>query len=136
MVMVKEVFDDYLRCHDWNASSETEGTAEIYVAKDTALRNSITTENKTGIDYTYTYAAGDDTYNVIRTSDDGDTTEDQVVTPPWRPDEIIHAVKCKTGVWRTEDNTPQEDITDDMEQMPIGLLYMKPDRQWAWVDES
>ncbi len=140
-LIVKEVFDDYLRCrglmiNDDGDEVESVGGSDYYVAKDPALRNSITTENKTGTDYTYTYSDGDDSYNKIRTSDDGDTTEDQVVTPPWMPDEEIVAVKVsRSGVWRTSDNKPQEDITDDDEQFSITLLYMKPDRQWAGPKE-
>jgi len=160
--MVKEVFEDYLRCHAYYGltqeevgsvtpeegeepptpeevaqAEEEEGIIDIYVAKDPALRNSITAANITGIDYFYTYAEGDDVYNVIRTSNDGDTTEDQVVTPPWIPDEIIIAIRMnKTGVTRTLDDKRLEDITEDDALYPVKWIYFSPNRQWAGPKEE
>lgn len=93
---VKEVFDDYLRCHTWNGT--TEGAFDVFVAKPPRIRCSITQEYKYGTRHTYTYTAGPDAPNKLRLDSDGSSTETQRIVPVWIIDEIIYAVPAVTSV--------------------------------------
>lgn len=103
MMKLVSVQDDYLTCHSWDGT--TEGTDPIYVAKQYAHRCSLTGETIYGTAHTYTYAAGPDSDNKVRTDTDGSNTEDQRIIRPWIPGEILFPVAAEaTGV--TVSGTP------------------------------
>jgi len=87
---VKSASAEYLTCREWNGVSE--GTFDIKIAKPFDARQPAST-TIAGVAYTYTYSAGPDSLNDYRDSDDGTTTEQQVVTPYWYPDCLINAAK-------------------------------------------
>lgn len=90
----------------------TWGDDKYFVAKEYLHRTSILRETILGTVYNYTYSGGPSEtwatngsfggtstrYNKTRTSDDGATTEDQRIVPPWEENEIILAVQAQTGV--------------------------------------
>lgn len=101
---LKNVKGDYLVCHSWDGT--TEGTRNVFIAKEELHRESLTAETVLGVAHTYTYADGPSeawavgtaaTYNRTRT-DVGSITEDQRITPPWRENEVFHATQSQTGV--------------------------------------
>lgn len=116
---VKQVMGDYLVCVSWDGT--TEGTDDVYIAKEWKHRNSLTGEIILGEDHTYTYEADVDDLNVIRhdavpaTS----TTTDERIVPPWVLNEEVMAVTAKTGV-----------VTED-EGMDVALLVTGRSCQWA-----
>lgn len=83
---VKSVEADYLVCRLWDGTTEV--PADVLVAKPHAARQPAS-ETIAGTSYTYTYSDGPDALNDVRESDDGDTTEDQIVTPLWTTDGLI-----------------------------------------------
>lgn len=82
--VVIEEFGDYLSCRPWNGT-EAVGTINFEVAKPYLLRQS-SYDTKTipygGTDYTFTKNAS---LPNKRTSDDGSTTETQVIVPEYVP---------------------------------------------------
>jgi len=87
----------------------TEGSADIYLAKEWKLRCTLTGETIFGIPHTYTYGAGPDGLNVQRTNDDGTHSETEIVVPPWVPDEIVYGVASMVSVL-TIDDAPIKDL--------------------------
>ena len=118
---VKQVMGDYLVCVSWDGT--TEGTDDVYIAKEWKHRNSLTGETILGEAHTYTYEADADDpdgLNVIRHDEVAatSTTTDERLVPPWVQDEEIMAVAAKTGV-TTEDGTD------------VALLVTGRSGQWA-----
>jgi len=108
---LKNVRGDYLVCRSWNGTDE--GTSDVFIAKEELHRESLSAETILGVGHTYVYADGateswavgdSGAYNRIRTDDNGDTTESQRITPPWRENEVILAMPCNTGVTTIEDD--------------------------------
>jgi hypothetical protein len=95
---VKEEHGDYLTCHDWDGT--TEGTSDVYVAKEWKTRHSLASEVVAGTTYSYTYVLWSPFTlgESVRTATDGSVTESEVIRPPWAPDEEILAISCLTGV--------------------------------------
>ena len=105
---VKDVEDDYLVCRTWDGTSE--GTDDVYIAKEYKHRNTLRAETLLGEDHTYTYEADTeeadpDQVNVTRhdsvpsaTEGDPPAVTDERLVPPWVIDEEIMAVAGKTGV--------------------------------------
>lgn len=87
---VKSVAANHLVCHTWDGT--TEGAENINVAKPHSARQPVS-ESLGGTTYNYTYAAGPDAPNSIRTSSDGSTTESQIVTPLWTVDGLIQVAE-------------------------------------------
>jgi hypothetical protein len=84
---VKSVQANYITCRSWNGVDE--GTSDILVAKPFIARQP-SSATVAGTNYTYTYSAGPDALNSYRDSDDGSTVEEQVVTPYWSVNDVIH----------------------------------------------
>jgi hypothetical protein len=115
MYKLKSVQDDYVTARSWDGT--TEGTADVLIAKEYKLRCSIASETILGVANTYTYADGGDALNKVRTHTRDAATQAEIVVPVWTPDEIIHAIKAKTGV-----NGP--------DTKPLTLLLLRSG-QWA-----
>jgi hypothetical protein len=86
-IMVKSVAAEYIVGRTWDGTSE--GATDVYVAKPFNARQPAS-EVIAGTTHTYTYSAGPDALNDYRESDDGSTTENQIVTPYWLVDGLIH----------------------------------------------
>jgi hypothetical protein len=96
---LKGMADDYLICRSWDGT--TEGTKDVYIAKEFKHRNSLTTETEyaTPMTYTYTPDGTDPNHlNVLRHKTDGTDTELQHILPIWTLDEEIGAIQQSTGV--------------------------------------
>jgi hypothetical protein len=91
---IKSVQGDYVTARLWDGSSD--GATDIALAKEYSLRNSLAGESIYGVTHTYSYAAGPDSNNVYRTNSDGTNSQAEVVTPPWRVNEIVYASPCNT----------------------------------------
>ena len=115
---LKSVQGDYITCRGWDGT--TEGTTDIYIAKDPKHRNSLLTEAKPDGAHTYEYGAGSNADNVKRTDTCGLTSEQQEIAPPWCVNDEIYALTCNTGV-------------NDATGNPIYLLAISPARQWAEI---
>ncbi len=101
-------FDDYLECQDSLLNT-------IYVAKPYELRKTpFDGETIGGVTYTYTSSSE-------REATDGVDTETQFVTPNYRVDAEIFAVKVQgeTGV-------------ETAEPAPIEYIELNQGRAWAW----
>ena len=131
---VKDVEDDYLVCRTWDGTSE--GTDDVYIAKEYKHRNTLRAETLLGEDHTYTYEADTeeadpDQVNVIRhdsvpsaTEGDPPVVTDERLVPPWVIDEEIMAVAGKTGVVTLDygGSAGEQDVT---------LLITGRSCQWA-----
>ena len=94
---LKAMFNDYLVCRSWDGLGD--GPTDIYIAKPYKLRNSITQETIAGTTYTYTYGAGPDSLNRIRTTRIGSTViENCLVTPEWLLNDLIYGIGAVTLV--------------------------------------
>lgn len=129
-VRLKSVEDDYLVCRDWDGTNE--GATDIYVAKEFHARTSRASATVVGDTHTYTYAAGDDTLNKVRTVDDGTETEDQIIVPPWEVNEEFCAVSAATGV-QTVPPEP-EDGEEEESALPVDYLIVGRSATWARWD--
>jgi hypothetical protein len=85
---LKSVEDNYLVGRAWDGT--TEGDTDVYIAKRPETRE-VPSAILYGVTYNYTYLAGPDALNYSRVSDNGATTEAQLVTPPWELDGLIFA---------------------------------------------
>jgi hypothetical protein len=93
---VKSVAANHLVCRSF--TSGLEGAVDILVARPFAARQPAA-ETIAGTTYTYTYSAGPDALNNVRESNDGSTTEDQIVTPLYVADSFVLAAQTDyTGV--------------------------------------
>jgi hypothetical protein len=137
MYILRDVKDDYLVCHTWDPSqtdeTKREGTKDIFIAKEKAHRTSREGDTILAVDYTYTYDDGpseewtvetDTRFNMVRHSDDDDTTEDQRIVPPWMDGEIFWAIGAKTDITH-----PKSD--EDSTPVKITLLIVGRSCQWA-----
>jgi hypothetical protein len=75
-----------LICRTWNGTDE--GSVDVPIAKSFECRQP-DSEVLLGVTYTYTYSVGGDGINDSRDSDDGTTTETQMVTPLYKVDQEI-----------------------------------------------
>ena len=83
---VKDDLGASLSCVTWDGT--TEGGSPVYVAKDTTLRNTITSEVKQGVTYSYTYSLGSADTNgnhyLVRTiSGSNGSAEIDDIDPPY-----------------------------------------------------
>src|SRR5580765_7504078 len=124
MYLLRDVKGDYLVAHSWDG--DTEGTQDIYIAKEPEHRESVTDETILGVDHTFTYSDGPSEdwdvetaarFNRVRHDNDGSTTEDQRIVPPWKDGLVIHAITARTDATR-----PTSD--DDDTPIKIGLLII------------
>jgi hypothetical protein len=90
MYRLKSVDGDHLNCHTWDGV--TEGVENVVIRKSFKLRNSITQATLDGVLTTYTYAAGVDSLNRIRTASAQGSTEAQIVLPRWLVNDEIIAI--------------------------------------------
>lgn len=136
LVLLRDVKDDYLVCHSWDG--ETEGTTNLYVAKQFQHRTSRTTDTILGVNYTFTYSPGpseawgvatDTRFNKVRHSNDGSTTEDQRIVPPWMDGEAFWCVRANTNAERGTD--PSLPISDTNPAVKIGLLILGRSTLWC-----
>jgi hypothetical protein len=108
---VKSESGDYLTCRTWHAFTESEGPADVYVAKPYILQ-------RTPFDgVTITYPSGNITYTYTqdyeRSANDGTDTKTQVVTPRYYVNEVIVAARGiagGTGITVSESNVVWQDI--------------------------
>lgn len=121
MFLLKEVHGDYLTCHTWDGS--TEGSTDIYIAKDPALRRSVTSELLDDVTVSYSY-----TSDVVRvaswTVDSVSDSETQHVVPHYQADadegdgEVIFAISAAhTGV--------------DVDGTELTWMEIRSGRAWA-----
>lgn len=87
--ILKQSLANYVIGHSWDGT--TEGTEDVLIAKNLHCRQPATA-TLLGVAYTYTYTIGTDGHNDTRESDDGATTETQMVTPVWVEDDEIWAI--------------------------------------------
>jgi len=87
---IKSVSANHLVCRSWDGVNE--GAFDVLVAKPHSARQPAN-ETIAGTAYSYTYSAGPDSLNSVRESDDGDTTEDQIVTPLWVENGLIQVFR-------------------------------------------
>lgn len=118
---IVSVESDHYVCHTWDEATLTEGSSEVLIARPWEHRNSILSEEIAGTTYDYTY-----TTTTERESDDGSTTETQVIVPYIILHEdgdnptVICAIECNTGV--------------EVEGSPVTLLDINvAGRAWAMV---
>jgi hypothetical protein len=83
---VKSKSGDVLTCRTWDGTNE--GTSDVKVAVNRYSRE-LTSETIAGTTYNYGTYTAIDSYNKTRISDDGSTTETQVVTPMWYVNGVI-----------------------------------------------
>lgn len=96
MFVLQSVQGDYVTAHTWDGT--TEGTANVYLAKDLRSQESATAEDYLGDTYLFTYTSTDhdSTRTVTRNSDSA--TENQRLLPPWTTEEILSAIPASTGL--------------------------------------
>ena len=116
---LKSVQGDYITCRSWNGT--TEGTQDIYIAKDPQHRNSIVSATKPDGPHTYSYGAGLDGNNILRTNTNTTSgqSETEYVTPLWTVNDDIFAVAVSST------------SVKDPNGNEITLLAISPSRQWA-----
>jgi hypothetical protein len=114
---LKAVQGDYVTARTWDAKRGIEGSSDVLLAKEYSIRNSVTDETVVGVPRTYSYEDGPDSLNVYRVHDDGTNSQVEIVTPPFRVDEIIYGIRSLTGVTDGDGNT-------------IGLLMIRS-CQWG-----
>lgn len=126
---LKSRVGDMLVCRSWNGTDE--GTSDIFVAVQTDAQR--VDSETTGLG-TFTYSGYTETdspfFNYTRTSDDGSTTEDQMVTPTYylncliryQPVDFsgVNTWELVDGVWVESD--------DDLKLMEVSS------RCWAKID--
>jgi hypothetical protein len=97
---IKSVQTDWVTCRTWDGT--TEGATDVYVMKEWKVRCSLVGETIMGYPHTYTYRTdiAPDPLNIVRIDSAfttlPDTSEQQVVIPPWTVDEEIYAVSGST----------------------------------------
>lgn len=89
---VKEIFADVYRCHQWDGT--TEATADVYIAKNAKLRNSVASETIDGSVYTYSYDAS----FIFRTAFNGTNSELQEVIPRVLTNDVIIATEVEVPI--------------------------------------
>lgn len=117
MYLLKSVQDDFLTAHTWDGT--TEGSDDIFIAKEENIRTSLASQGFFSVTHVYSYASGPDGNNLIRTNDDGTNAQDEIITPPWRVDEVIFAITTPTDVFDDDAN-------------PITLLLVR-NAQWGKI---
>ena len=116
--LVKEIFDDYLRCHEYTITQGgviTEGATDVYVAKPHHFRRSLTHYIIDGVTHTFTWFTSGTTEQKQnnRTSNDGTNSQTECIQPRYEvytaatiSNEVVkgmivaHKVVNKTGVYR------------------------------------
>ncbi len=81
------------------------GLGNTVICKPHDLQCTMTSKMELGVLHSFEYSDGvvedwgdgSQSYNKIRNDDDGSVNENQVVVPPWCPNEIICAVPCEAG---------------------------------------
>ncbi|HEV2210860.1 MAG TPA: hypothetical protein VG167_18965 [Verrucomicrobiae bacterium] len=113
---LESVQDDYLTVQAWDGH-QTSGPV-LYIAKPPKLRTSLITAIIYGVVHHYTYSAGPDQFNLLRTNTWPQGTETELVTPAWLMGDIIYAIPANTSIKDAGGN-------------PISLLMVGEARQWA-----
>jgi hypothetical protein len=117
--LLKTVSDDYVEGVTWDG--ENEGEDLIKIAKPWMLRCSLASSSYMNETHNYTYAAGPDGLNLIRTDDDGTKSEQQMVTPAWRVDEVIKATSMAADI--------------KVDAVRLSWVLDTSHRQWSRIDE-
>lgn len=118
---VKSKSGDVLFCKSWDGTSEGVETVEVAVNRNS---RQLSSETVSGTTYTYSSYAAVDSYNNSRTSNDGSTSQTQIVTPMWYVD-------CEIDVMSTDYSGVLYDNTVD-EPYDLKLIEVSA-RCWAKV---
>lgn len=108
---VKERIEDVLRCRSWDGS--TEGADDVYIAVNRNSRyiTNLPSETLAGVVHDYTAGTDLDSFNLVRVSDNGTDTEDQVVSPLYYLNCEIDAVATSySGVTFDDTVNPPYDL--------------------------
>lgn len=123
--VLKSVQGDYVTCRTYDGT--TVGSTDIYIAKPYKIRAGISSTVIFTVTHSYTYSAGPDAANPKRHNSDGTNSEDEYVTPPWIPSDIIGTVVGSDIIYAIPMNT----LVNDGGGNPIMLLMVDSARQWA-----
>lgn len=95
---VKSVAGDYLVCRTYDSATNTEGGADVYIAKPFKLRHSIASAVLDGLTVNYTYAALANNLDGTRTATPiNGAAETEIVVPRWLVNDLIYAASVGSG---------------------------------------